>query len=784
MPPIVTFLLGLTVLGLFGWYFATEFPARRRVLGLALILLLVGLCLLSIYPPSERIHLGLDLKGGTEFQIRLVKDNKDIAITPKMQETAVEVIRSRVDRFGVGEPVISPVAGDEILVQIPGLDAQKVSDARETLRRVAKLEFKLVYPNSEALIPQIERGLAIIPPGYQIMTMEERTSDPLALANPNAPKPKPIERKLLVRSHPDLEGNAVTAANAGFGTQGWVVNLRLDSPGARIFGDLTSQHVGEQLAIVLDNKVLSDPVLRVPIYDGNCEISGNFTEAAARDLASALENPLSTPVSIEQERSVSATLGKDSIWRGVLSGIVGVGLTFIFVLVYYRFAGLLANLALLINIVLLFGMMTMFNFVLTLPGIAGIILTIGLAIDANVLIYERLREELATGKSLRPALEGAYSKAFSSIFDANVTTLITSVILFWYAAGPVKGFAVALTLGIIASLFSALVVTRNGFSWATEKFGLQKVRMLNLLHSPHFDFMGKARYCVLGSLTVIVLCIAVFAYRGQGNFGIDFKGGDLTVLTMAHPLSVTDARRVLPNDLQEQSSVQDTSRVGEPQLTFRSPVDTGVVILKRLQEAYPQDGVKLGQYDKVGALVGKQLATKSFLALLLGIVGILIYVSLRFEFSFAIGAIVALLHDVIITIGVFSLLGRELSLVLVGAVLTIAGYSINDTIVVYDRIRSGLREGRKGSVRQIMNASINETLGRTVLTGGMTLVTVLALYIGGGPVLNDFALAILIGVVVGTYSSVFVASPIVLYFSRGEKERLRPEAPALAENAL
>jgi SecD/SecF fusion protein len=468
MPPIVTFLLGLTVLGLFGWYFATEFPARRRVLGLALILLLVGLCLLSIYPPSERIHLGLDLKGGTEFQIRLVKDNKDIAITPKMQETAVEVIRSRVDRFGVGEPVISPVAGDEILVQIPGLDAQKVSDARETLRRVAKLEFKLVYPNSEALIPQIERGLAIIPPGYQIMTMEERTSDPLALANPNAPKPKPIERKLLVRSHPDLEGNAVTAANAGFGTQGWVVNLRLDSPGARIFGDLTSQHVGEQLAIVLDNKVLSDPVLRVPIYDGNCEISGNFTEAAARDLASALENPLSTPVSIEQERSVSATLGKDSIWRGVLSGIVGVGLTFIFVLVYYRFAGLLANLALLINIVLLFGMMTMFNFVLTLPGIAGIILTIGLAIDANVLIYERLREELATGKSLRPALEGAYSKAFSSIFDANVTTLITSVILFWYAAGPVKGFAVALTLGIIASLFSALVVTRTGFSWATE----------------------------------------------------------------------------------------------------------------------------------------------------------------------------------------------------------------------------------------------------------------------------------------------------------------------------
>ena len=528
--------------------------------------------------------------------------------------------------------------------------------------------------------------------------------------------------------------------------------------------------------MVLDGKVLSAPNLTEPIYGGNCEITGSFTEGQARDLASALENPLSTPVAIEQERSVSATLGKDSIWRGVISGIVGVALTFAFVLVYYRLAGLFANLALLINIVLLFGMMTMFNFVLTLPGIAGIILTIGLAIDANVLIYERLREELASGKTLRPALEGAYSKAFSSIFDANVTTLITSVILFWQAAGPVKGFAVALTLGIIASLFSALLVTRNAFSWATDKGGLQQIRMLNLLHSPRFDFMSKAKYCVLGSLTVIVLCIAVFAYRGQKNFGIDFKGGDLTVLTMAHPLTDGEVRNALRPVHLEDSTIQNTSTAHESMMTFRSPIDTGVQIQQRLQQAFPQAGVKLGQYDKVGALVGKQLAMKSLLALLLGIVGILIYVSLRFEFSFAVGAIVALLHDVIITIGVFSLLGRELSLVLVGAVLTIAGYSINDTIVVYDRIRSGLREGRKGSVREIMNASINETLGRTVLTGGMTLVTVLALYLGGGPVLNDFALAILIGVIVGTYSSVFVASPIVLWFSRGEKARLRPEA--------
>jgi SecD/SecF fusion protein len=762
MPPALTFILGLVILALFGWYFGTDFANRKRVLGLTLVILLVGLCAASIYPPSKTIRLGLDLKGGTEFLIRLVKTHDDSPITPKMQETAVEVIRSRVDRFGVGEPVISPVGTDQILVQIPGLDAEKVNEARETLRRVAKLEFRLIYPNSQSLIPQIENGLAIVPPGYHIETVAEHDSE-------QTPGQKLPPAKLLVKVRPDMLGNRVDRAYASFDTEGWVVNLGFDREGGREFGDLTAAHVHEQLAIVLDGKVLSAPELKEAIYQGSARISGSFTEAEARDLASALENPLATPVAIEQERSVSATLGNDSISRGVLSGIVGLALTFAFVLVYYRLAGVLASLALLINIVLLFGMMTMFNFVLTLPGIAGILLTIGMAIDANVLVYERLREELAAGKALKPALEGAYTKAFSSIFDANITTLITSLILFWQAAGPVKGFAVALTLGIVASLFSALIATRNGFAWATDKYGLKRIHMLNILHAPNFNFMGRARVCVLGSLTVIVLCIAVFAYRGESNFGIDFRGGDLTVLRMPQRLDDGQVRDALRSIHEDNATIQYEQKGGEHLLTFRSPIDTGVQIQQRLQEAFPKAGIKLGQYDKVGALVGRQLALKSIIALGLGVIGILVYVSLRFEFSFAVGAIVALLHDVIITIGVFSLLGRELSLVMVGAVLTIAGYSINDTIVVYDRIRSGFREGRKGSEREIMNASINETLGRTVLTGGMTLVTVLALYLGGGAVLNDFALAILIGVLVGTYSSVFIASPIVLWFSRGRK---------------
>ncbi len=768
MSPALTFTFGLIILGLFGWYFATDLPARKRALGLTLSLLLVVLCLATIF--GHGIGLGLDLKGGTEFLIRLVKENKDAVISPKAQETAVEVIRSRVDKFGVGEPVISPVGADQILVQIPGLSTAQINEARERLQTVAKLELKIVYPNSQMVLAQIDAGQAFIPPGYEIAQGEEETGDAAPPSQTGkAPVANKVTQRYLVKKKADMGGEHVIVANPIFETEGYIVNLRFDSVGAKQFDDIASANYHQLLAILLDGKVISAATLQERFYGGNVRISGHFNETTAQRLASALENPLATPVRIEQERSVSATLGKDSIWRGVTSGVVGLLLTFAFVLWYYRFAGLLANIALVVNIVLLFGMMASFNFVLTLPGIAGVILTIGLAIDANVLVFERLREELAAGKALRPAIEGAYSKAFSSIFDANVTTLITSIILFIEAAGPVKGFAVALTLGIIASLFSALIVTRNGFAWATDRFGVKEIRMMHFFENPNFDFMGKARLCIVGSLVIIGLSIAVFAVRGQKNFGIDFKGGDLTVLTAKQRLDTGAVREALRPIHQQDATIQSEEKAGQQLLTLRSPEGTGTEIQKRVAAAFPQAGIEVGQYEKVGALVGKQLALKSLFALGLGILGILIYVSLRFEFSFAVGAIVALLHDVIITIGVFALLGKELSLVMVGAVLTIAGYSINDTIVVYDRIRSGFREGRKGSEREIMNASINETLGRTMLTGGMTLVTVLALYIGGGPVLNDFALAILIGVLVGTYSSVFIASPIVLWFSGGGK---------------
>src|SRR6266581_1805174 len=429
MTPALTFLVGLGMLVLFGWYFASDQGPRKRLLATTLMLLLVTLSIAAIWPPQKKIALGLDIQGGTSFLIRLVPGDKPI--TKGMLDQAVEVIRKRVDYFGGGEPIISPVGDDRILVQIPGLDTAKIHEARDQLSRVAKLEFRLVYPDNGERLREIDEGKQVIPPEFRIETYKMQREGE-----------KPVEERLLVKKKADLSGEHVSSAGASYEKDGWVVHLRFDAEGAKQFGNITAANVHHRFAIVLDGTIQSAPVIQDAIYGGDAQITGRFTEEEARGLASVLENPLQTPVSIEEERSVSPTLGLDSIRASILAGLVGLAITLVCVLVYYRFAGLAADFVLIINLILLMGAFKLIpgGVVLTLPGIAGIILTIGLSVDANVLIYERLREEMALGKSLKVALNTAYEKAFSSIFDANVTTLITAAILFWKATGPVKGF--------------------------------------------------------------------------------------------------------------------------------------------------------------------------------------------------------------------------------------------------------------------------------------------------------------------------------------------------------
>ena len=768
MNPALTFFAGLLLLVLFGWYFATDSGLRKHLLALFLASMLVAFSIATIWPPEKKIALGLDIKGGTSFLIKLQQLDKEKPITPGLLDQAVEVIRKRVDYFGAGEPIISPVGQDRILVQIPGLDTAKIQEAREQLSKVAKLEFRLVYPENGERLGAIDKGTEVVPPEYKIENYKH-------VAEENE---KATTERLLVKKKADLGGDRVSESHAFYGNEGWTVQLKFDGDGAKKFGQITEQYKGHRFAIVLDGIIQSAPVIRDAIYGGDAVITGHFSEKEARGLASVLENPLQTPVSIEEERSVSPTLGADSIRASILAGLVGLAITLVCVALYYRIPGLIACLALLVNIVLLMGALTMFHFVLTLPGIAGIILTIGLAVDASVLVYERLREELALGKSLKVAIEAAYEKAFSSIFDANVTTLITAVILFWRATGPIKGFAISLTLGILASLFTALIVGRNIFEALVDNSRLKKVSMLHLISAQNINFLGKGFLACMCSLALIIAGATSFYVRGEKNFGVDFRGGDLITLSSPQTIDVGQVRAALAPINLADASIQESNQAGKNYITVRTPLHTSDQVEKQIMSAMPQAQFKVEGADRVGALVGGELARSSLIALGLGILGILIFVTLRFELAFAVGAIVALLHDVLITVGMFSLLHRELTLTMVGAVLTIAGYSINDTIVVYDRIREGLASGRKGSIEQIMNESINQTLSRTILTSTVTLIPILCLFFFGGAVLRDFSLAIIIGVVVGTYSSIFIASPIVLWWTRargGSKVTLQRE---------
>src|SRR5438874_5644677 len=615
MTPALTFFVGLSMLVLFGWYFATDQGPRKRLLATTLMLLLFIFSIAAMLPPQKKIALVLDIQGGTSFLIRLVGGEK--TINKGMLDQAVEVIRKRVDYLGGGEPIISPVGDDRILVQIPGLDTAKIQEARDQLSRVAKLEFRLVYPDNGQKLKAIDEGKDVIPPEFRIESYKMQREDE-----------KPIEERLLVKKKADLSGDRVSNAGASYEKDGWVVHLRFDAEGAKQFGNITAANVHHRFAIVLDGGIQSAPVIQDAIYGGDAQITGRFTEEEARGLASVLENPLQTPVSIEEERSISPTLGADSIRASILAGLVGLAITVVCVAIYYKIPGLVADLALVINLILLMGALTMFHFVLTLPGIAGIILTIGLSVDANVLIFERLREEMALGKTLKVALNTAYEKAFSSIFDANVTTLITAAILFWKATGPVKGFAISLTLGILASLFTALIVGRNALGWLVDAGKVKKISMLHLISSQNINFLGKGFLACMCSLALILAGATSFYIKGEKNFGVDFRGGDLVTLSSPATIDIGQVRDALKPIGLADASIQESAQGGKNYITVRSPLNTSDKVEKQIIQAMPSAGFKVERSERVGALVGGELAKSSLVALGLGILGVLIFVTL------------------------------------------------------------------------------------------------------------------------------------------------------------
>jgi SecD/SecF fusion protein len=746
------FLASLGFIAFFIWYLAAENAATRRAAGLGAIAASLLTCGIGIW--AYPIHLGLDLQGGTEFLME-VQGNP----TPAALDQAISVIRKRLDTLGTREISIQPEGKDRLKIQVPGLQGDEVDQMEKLLSQVAKLEFRLVPDNSREILAAAQANGGKLPYqyalDYEILPLLRKDS-----------AGKDLLGQAVVEKKSQMSGKHVERAGSNFEQNGTsIVELEFDDEGKQQFGALTSANVHHDMAIVLDNQVRTIATIQEAMLNGRCQISGgDMSKAECDELASVLMNPLETPIKMLSTSSVDASLGADQIKSGLHAGLIALLLVVTFMVVYYRLSGLIAVLALSVNLVLLFGLLAQFHFTLTLPGIAGIVLTIGMAVDANVLIYERIRDELANGKPARSAIDTGFEKAFSAIFDSNVTTLIPAVVLAYFGTGPLRGFAVTLVLGIVANLFAALVVSRNAFDWILTVTEKPNLYMMQFIKSPRFDFLKLRHVGLILSLVVIGAGAAAVAMKGDTLLGVDFKGGDAVMMTYDQPVDLSQLRESLIKGGLKDVLLQPVS--GSNALLVQTEQEQGKTAVQTLQASFPQAGFKAGSIDKIGAQVGDEMKAKALTALLMGLFGILVYAAIRFEWSYAIAAAVGQLHDVLIALSVMALLGRELTLPLVGALLTIAGYSINDKIVVFDRIREGAALREKGSFYEVINRSLNLTLARTILTGSTCLLATAALIAFGGPVIHDFSLAMFIGIVSGIYSSHFVSPGLALWLGR------------------
>jgi SecD/SecF fusion protein len=740
--------------------------------------------LVKDYFPKLEMQGPNPVGGGQQYTLTL-RPKEIEAFKEDTLRRSLEILRNRIDQFGVTEPVIVPQGTDQIVVQLPGI--QDPARARALIKQTAQLEFKKVDDESPVNLPElidqaekdgrlkdrfdraeVNKALAGKIPADDEVYYELRR-DPET--NRETKIPLLLNKKVLLTG--DRVENAVVRPE---GAEIAVV-VNFNTEGAQEFARITRENVKKRLAIILDNVVRSAPVIQEPITGGVARITGNFSPEEAADLATVLRvGALPASVKIVQDITVGPTLGQDSIRKGIISGLLAVLLVVAFMIFYYHFSGLVADYALILNTIMLLGCLSLFGATLTLPGIAGIILTLGMAVDSNVLIYERMREEFAAGKPLKAGIDGGYDKAFWTIIDSHVTTLITALVLFIFGTGPIKGFAVTLSLGVALNLFTALFGTRVVYDWAILKRYLKHLQFLELFHKPNLDFIGKRYYAFAGSSVLGALGIFAFVsliWLGHGNLGVEFTGGASVQFTAAHTFTVGEVRHALEKEGWGQAEIQPIEGAKGLMIRMKTLSGTSVSqmsdkLTKALNENIPQNHFKAVGTTEIGASVSKDLRTKAIIAIGLSLLAIIIYLWFRFEFIFGIAATVATFHDVLAVLGIFYLLNREISLLVVTALLTLAGYSLTDTVVVFDRIRENLAR-RRGTLAEIINASVNEVLSRTIITSATVFLVVVVLFFFGGVVLEDFALAMILGVLVGTYSSVFVASPIVFAWRKEYK---------------
>nr|BBJ03557.1 protein translocase subunit SecDF [Marinobacter nauticus] len=753
--------------------------SRAMVYGLVIVLGLLS-ALPNLLPATladkfpdwyleNTLALGLDLQGGSHLLLEvdateLLANNpgqpEDLLLKDSV-ERSLEVVRRRLDETGLVEPSITRQGKNHILVQMPGV--ADPAHIRELLGTTAQMTFHWVAKPDES-----------------------RRSALLRLTDTTGEQEYVLEKRVA------MQGEHISDAQMAFNqdTTEPVVNFKLDSEGTRLFGDMTRQNIGRPLAIVLDNHVITAPVIRSVIAGGSGEISGSFTTAEASNLALLLRaGALPAPLHVIEERTVGPDLGSDAIAMGVSTGLLGAALVIAFMLGIYGRWGLIACVGLAVNIGLVLGLLSILGATLTLPGIAGIILTIGMAVDANILINERIREESRKGKVAWMALREGFGRAYSTILDSNITTLIAVSLLFMFGSGPVKGFAVTIGIGLLTSLFTAVAFNRLVMEWwikgrEREPLTIAGFAWLDRMSERGVNFMKGRMIGLVLSGVLSIASIALFIQPGL-DYGVDFTGGTL-VEVRAPSVSVDELRTTLQSQQLGAASIQEFGQDGD--FLIRLPADAS----SNTGAAHPVDALKSAvtslqpdasfpKVDVVGPKVSGGFSDATILAILLAGAGMLAYLWIRFESHFALAATITIALDLTKTIGFFALAGVEFNLTAVAALLALIGYSVNDKVVVFDRIRENLRQTPDMPMLELLNRSISSTLTRTVFTSVTTFLALLPMGIAGGAAVSSFALPMLFGIVIGTSSSVFIASPILYYLSERRTQKGLPQLRPTAE---
>ena len=847
---------------------AKENVARNNIWKWLVLALIAVISFYVCNPPAEKVRLGLDLNGGTSFTLgvdteklaeSIIASKPELADKPEQvqeiiaktlegcDDRIIQVIRRRVDSMGTNEPVIQGMKNHRLLVQLPGADEKTRKEAKASLQNAAFLEFRLTHPKNDQLVAKL-LSKDVAPEGYKKSgngyardtnwaEISKKPGYAARLARFEAPDARysfmledngdgTYSPNFVARStEPRVTGEDLVSSvvERDPTTGSLAIGFRLSSEGGRKFSTLTRNYKahgpknptdrGRQLAIILDDQLISAPVIQSEIGSQG-QITGRFDAKSAKKLSDELNaGALPAPMKILAETTVAPTVGQDAIQSGLIAAALGFCLVAVFMFIYYWMTGLVADIALFLDIALLpTALVFVANIlgvfahdpsmggggsmqlpVLTMPGIAGLVLSLGMAVDANVLIFERIREEFAAGKVAGEAIRNGYGRAFTAIFDSNLTTIITGVILFIVGTGPVRGFAITLTAGVVISMFTAVVVTRLVLDHCVNPDRVKPFKMLHFFKNPKFDFMKVQKFTLAGSFTIIAISLIIFGLRFASNkasvLSVDLTGGTSIVYNLkdeAKP-SESDIRATL-NEFDNAAVIQYQSGVGATTLLVKTGEtaetkkgqalenkDVGAYVTKLLQAKFPQAEFSAASVDEVGSMVGADLKKSGTYAVIFSLIAILLYIGFRFQFGFGLGALVALAHDALISIGLFSLCGRQISLIVITAVLTIIGYSVNDTVVVFDRIREMLRHDKRLSFYDLCNAAINACLSRTVITSVTTFFAVVALFAFGDGSIFDFALIMLFGVVAGTFSSVFVATPIMFWWYKGKRPEFEVE---------